>query len=875
MTTLLAEKPFAGAVFCFTSVSPDLRTEYAQYAVEMGAEHKLDLTSDVTHLLVGDTDTAKYKYVAREREDVKVLRPDYVPAVRTKWMDAQTVDIASLEHEYRLLPFHGLKICITGFDDLSFRQQLQQNILENGGQYSGDLTKDITHLIAVQAQGKKYEYAIHWQIKVVSLKWYKDTLSRGMQLDETLYHPAKPIDEQGIGAWTRRSETKQNLGKRLRQETTPVPRKLRRTASSRLGSQTDNIWSNIVNAPTSDTDAYAKPALRQSKSMSALKADPNLPPNELLPALSGKQDYFTGKYFLIARFDQQKSLKLRHIITVTGGVVLNSTHELRNTDSTPSSLCLLMVPWQSASEDIPHVPGTEIVSELWLEYCMEQKTFIPASDYIYGSLLSSKKLVGFSQLSIASNGFAGIQVRHLSKVTVALGARYSEVFDSSTTILICKVSSENPNRKMKMRRAQAWAVPVVSERWLEACIQKQQKVPLEPYLLQPWRAVQEPKAMSIYAQENGGEFTETRKEEQQLINQPSVPTGQGDDKVKLDQALPMLESRPDSNKSDIDLTTVLHQNSNEGARDNGYRALKEISPNSPGKQPSPDKSVKPKKRLFQTADGSSSLRNQIQPLSGNADPVSIPGASPSAPAPSITDARTLNGEIQDLLNIKARAKASIETAAAAGDTSKSLVGRALSNLSNGSVPAHRKLSRASSVDSMNTDGVGSEICLIAVQSQETIAAGQHAFTGRAKSRLLDGTTAPASPPASTSASASAPVELTGMNPAISLSIEDLSCQCQSEDQPPALTQLVYDDPDEAILLREKLAAKRRARGRLGQKESDPRPEVLRELQQQQQQSQQGPKKLKDDDMLATAGWGVTGRTRGGGKVKLPDRLNGF
>lgn len=59
----------------------------------MGGEHKLDLTSDVTHLLVGVSDaltaahlTAKYKYVAANREDVRVLQPAWLEAVRQSWM---------------------------------------------------------------------------------------------------------------------------------------------------------------------------------------------------------------------------------------------------------------------------------------------------------------------------------------------------------------------------------------------------------------------------------------------------------------------------------------------------------------------------------------------------------------------------------------------------------------------------------------------------------------------------------------------------------------------------------------------------------------------------------------------------------------------
>ena len=84
----------------------------------MGATIKLDLTSDVTHLIVGSTDSAKYRYVAKSREDVKVLSPSWLEALREVWMEGHdNVDVAMLERDYRLPTFFGLKICLTGFDN--------------------------------------------------------------------------------------------------------------------------------------------------------------------------------------------------------------------------------------------------------------------------------------------------------------------------------------------------------------------------------------------------------------------------------------------------------------------------------------------------------------------------------------------------------------------------------------------------------------------------------------------------------------------------------------------------------------------------------------------------------------------------------------
>lgn len=84
----------------------------------MGATIKLDLTSDVTHLVAGNTDSAKYRYVAKLREDVKVLSPSWLEALRDVWMEGDDdMDVAGLEKQYRLPTFYGLRICLTGFDN--------------------------------------------------------------------------------------------------------------------------------------------------------------------------------------------------------------------------------------------------------------------------------------------------------------------------------------------------------------------------------------------------------------------------------------------------------------------------------------------------------------------------------------------------------------------------------------------------------------------------------------------------------------------------------------------------------------------------------------------------------------------------------------
>jgi DNA replication regulator DPB11 len=83
----------------------------------MGAVNQLDLTSDVTHLIVGELNTPKYKYVAKERPDVKVLDRGWVEAVRQSWIEGGETDVRMLEQKHRLPVFSGLKICFTGVED--------------------------------------------------------------------------------------------------------------------------------------------------------------------------------------------------------------------------------------------------------------------------------------------------------------------------------------------------------------------------------------------------------------------------------------------------------------------------------------------------------------------------------------------------------------------------------------------------------------------------------------------------------------------------------------------------------------------------------------------------------------------------------------
>jgi DNA replication regulator DPB11 len=85
----------------------------------------------------------------------------------------------------------------------------------------------------------------------VSLEWFEQSLERGMVLDETFYNPTIPVAERGHGAWDRREFSSPAAGKRPRdtepsQALNPFRRKLRRSASTKMGTQSEALWAGIT-----------------------------------------------------------------------------------------------------------------------------------------------------------------------------------------------------------------------------------------------------------------------------------------------------------------------------------------------------------------------------------------------------------------------------------------------------------------------------------------------------------------------------------------------------------------------------------------------------------------------------------------------------
>ncbi|KAH8725804.1 hypothetical protein GQ44DRAFT_739308 [Phaeosphaeriaceae sp. PMI808] len=449
--------PLSGAILCCTSIAPEQRAQLATIGSQMGATIKLDLTSDVTHLVVGSIDSAKYRYVAKCREDVKVLSPTWLQALRDIWMEGDDdMDVASLEEEHRLPTFFGLKICLTGFDNPEQRRYIQETADANGAEYHGDLTKAVTHLIAAAPSGKKYEHALNWRMKIVSLEWFDQSRERGMVLDEALYNPTMPAQERGQGAWDRREFPSPAPGKRSReaepsQALNPFRRKLRRSASTKMGTQSEALWAGITAASLErqqdENDDWTEDSIPKQHAPHDHTSTTH--PEDRLP--SGPDH----------AHDPRQPPVLPHHSTISD-VPHDTKVDLTTIPERAGSLLTIVTNW-------------------WVERCLYGKRLVDPADDILSRPFDNHSITGFSGLIINSTAFVGIELLHVTKVVASMGATYDEQLSAKTSVLVCK--NREPNEQ-KLKFATDRHIPAVHATWLWECLRTGQIQPYGKYQLQ-------------------------------------------------------------------------------------------------------------------------------------------------------------------------------------------------------------------------------------------------------------------------------------------------------------------------------------------------------------------------------------------------------
>ncbi|KAK3905468.1 hypothetical protein C8A05DRAFT_41586 [Staphylotrichum tortipilum] len=490
-------QPFKGVVVCCTNVPTEQRADIEAKTTELGGVHKYDLTPDCTHLIVGDYDTPKYRHVAKERPDVRAMTAGWVEAVRNLWVQDAVIDFVALEKEWQLRPFETgggdpsddgsepprrtLLCCMTGFEDPDERQQIIDKIQANGGRYTGDLTKRVTHLVVYKPEGRKYQAAIAWGVVTVSAEWVYDSVERGLILNEKLYDPVLPREQRGLGAWNKQKTRVSSLGKRLRDNRAAQDegkRKLRKTTSMKLNSQRDNLWGDILGKPQASEPPPTAVAQQVPTRLSGLPPTHTTQPTQPSAAKSletqGSKLSSFGAHDDSAIFASCCFYILINIVASLGGLICHSIDEVVSASGAQLAHRFLIVPQTSAPESHPRLPDNR---------CMHKKYFFDPSQHVIGRPFPFFPIPGFEQLCICTAGFTGVDLN-----------QYDERFTPNISLLVCP--SLTVVRKQKLELALAWKVPVVSADWLWECISTGFNAPIKRFLFPEMRQnLDRPKAL--------------------------------------------------------------------------------------------------------------------------------------------------------------------------------------------------------------------------------------------------------------------------------------------------------------------------------------------------------------------------------------------
>lgn len=351
-------------------------------------------------------------------------------------------------------------------------------------------------------------------------------------------------------------------------------------------------------------------------------------------------------------------------------------------------------------------------------------------------------------MRICSTGFGRIDLLHLRKLVELMGATYGDFLTQKASVLICN-DPQTANLE-KLRHTTGWGVPAVSADWLWISIQTGQKKPFEPYIVrrkipQAASSAGKPGALSIKRKQPYGRI------DQQGTDSPFNISTESTDSNRLE--------KQDLGKSAANRTIPVPGDEFEAD------APKPSVPES--RSPSPVRN--PENQAPQDLDVK-------QPTSSN------DSAQPTGP--SVLDT-ALSGLLQQARAAKSRQQSESTTTNDDGNPPrrkrKPLLGRAPSHSSARMLEGPRPVSRASSIDTLNDDGLGN-VLESAHPTRDNTISRSNSRAEQSLSSMLSG----------------------GKFDFLTNNLPAHAEDENEENKEPQMTQLDYEDPDAAAMRTELL-----------------------------------------------------------------------
>jgi hypothetical protein len=171
---------FKNKLICCSGFTNRDRDKIFSIIKNEGGEITKNFTTAVTHLISSTSLSDKYKCAVKL--SIPVVSVDWVYQNEIKECDS-----------FLLPPFSGAKICVTGYNEEK-RNEIKEICTKHGASYSNDLTRDCTHLVALNNSSVKFKFALKWGLFIINEKWVFDSLRMKILLDESRY-PVESLEQ--------------------------------------------------------------------------------------------------------------------------------------------------------------------------------------------------------------------------------------------------------------------------------------------------------------------------------------------------------------------------------------------------------------------------------------------------------------------------------------------------------------------------------------------------------------------------------------------------------------------------------------------------------------------------------------------------------
>ncbi|XP_073271085.1 uncharacterized protein [Primulina huaijiensis] len=157
----------------------DEKVNIMKMVTAMGGVLLAKASSDVSFVIAKNVLAPKYKWALNSLKKPIVTLHWLIQC----WKEHRVVP----QDSYRVLPFSGLTICVTGIP-ADERKEIEKLVIQNNGKYSAELTKRCSHLVCDAPDGDKYKVAKRWgHIHIVTRKWFHQSVARRACLIEDSY----------------------------------------------------------------------------------------------------------------------------------------------------------------------------------------------------------------------------------------------------------------------------------------------------------------------------------------------------------------------------------------------------------------------------------------------------------------------------------------------------------------------------------------------------------------------------------------------------------------------------------------------------------------------------------------------------------------